>query len=281
MQSSLLLNFARTTFLRGMLPLGARRAQQFLRAGLPDAFRPALDFLFTRRLAPEDARVSERVEALRDALARSGQVLMGMANDGSTAPRASQYIAHYASVTREWGTFLYLCGKGVRAESILELGSSAGISGSYLCATPTCREFISIERSPSLAAVAQTHVQQIFPRAQIVIGAIDDVLENVLTRFANGVQLCYIDANHFYEPTLHYFQTIAPFLKKGALMVFDDIHWSKGMWDAWQVLRAQQGFSHTMDVGRFGLCVWQGGAVQPQQFNLAKYAGWVWNYAPR
>lgn len=275
------LHFARNLFIRGMAPLGANRADGFLRDGLPSEFRPALDFLFSGKLSAEDRQVVARVESLRAAFALRTETFEVYGVAQTKQPRTAPELATTASVTQQWGTFLYLCSKGFRADSILELGSCIGISGSYLASAPGCRQMLSIERSTDVALVAQAHLHQILPQAQVINRPIDDTLPQVLERFQNGIQLYYVDAFHSYEPTLRFFEQAMPFLRRGALVVFDDIHWSKEMWDAWLVLRARQGFSHTVDVGRFGLCVWQGGAVTPKQYDLAKYAGWLWKYASR
>ncbi len=280
-QSSAVINFARRAFIRGMAPMGAARARQLFREGLPENFRPAFEFLFEQKLSAQDVRVVERVEVLRTALAQGNKSFRVIGSDGNLLTRTSQFIAQYSSVTRGWGTFLYLCAKGFKATTILELGSCVGISGSYLASAPHCREFLSIERSPELAALARTHIQHICRDADVVNGTIDDVLPQVLAQFTQPIDLYYVDANHHYEPTLRYFEKAIPFLGQGALVVFDDIHWSKPMWNAWQQLCAHQGFSHTIDIGRFGLCVWQGGHAQPRRHTLARYAGWVWSYVPR
>lgn len=218
---------------------------------------------------------------MREALDKRNESFHVIVGAGSIAQRTSQYIAQSASVTPDWGTFLYLCAKGMRAETILELGSCAGISGSYLASTPTCREFVSIERSPELAAVAQKHIRQVLPAARVLNASFDDVLDRVLASLTRPLTLYYVDGNHHCEPTLRYLRQAVTYLKTGALVVFDDIHWSKEMWDAWVELRARTGFSYTIDLGRFGLCVWQGDSVLPKQYNLSKYVGWLWNYAPR
>jgi predicted O-methyltransferase YrrM len=275
------MDLARALFVRGVAPLGANRVQQYLREGLPPEFRPAFEYLFSRKLGADDARVVAHVEALRAGLAQSGSSFPALMSDGTQGARTAPEIAHYSSVTRPWGTFLYLCAKGFRAETILELGSCAGISGSYLASTPTCRKFVTIERSPELAAVAGEHIRATFPQGQVMNANIDQVLESVLEGFVGGLSLYYVDANHRYEPTVRYLEQAIPRFRSGTLVIFDDIHWSKGMWEAWEALRTREGFSHSIDAGRFGLCVWQGGRAQPRQYNLAKYAGWVWKYAPR
>lgn len=272
---------ARGAFTRGMAPLGSMRVQQLFREGLPKEFHAAFDFLFTRKLNADDLQVVKRVEEMRAVLASSGKTVHTISHDGKQSERSLQEIAATSSVVRDWGTFLYLCAKGFQAQHILELGSCVGISGSYLASAPTCREFVTIERSSELAALARGNIQSIFPRARIINRAIDDVLAEVISSFTNGIDLYYIDANHYFEPTLRYFEAATAALTKNAVVVFDDIHWSKPMWDAWQVIQTHQGFSLTIDVGRFGICVWQGGAISPAQYNVAKYAGWVWKYTPR
>ena len=101
------------------------------------------------------------------------------------------------------------------------------------------------------------------------------------TRSFPNVDLLYIDANHSFEPTLRYMDRFGPHLKPMALVIFDDIHWSKEMWGAWSVLRNRQGFSNSLDVGSLGLGLWQGGAVRPKQFSLAGMPGGPCRRPPR
>ena len=61
-------------------------------------------------------------------------------------------------------------------------------------------------------------------------------------------------------------------LNRGALVVFDDIQWSDVQED-WKALCARPGLSFAVNVGRFGVCVWDGGAVRPQAFTLYGIGG--------
>jgi hypothetical protein len=64
-------------------------------------------------------------------------------------------------------------------------------------------------------------------------------------------------------------------LGQGALVVFDDVHWSNGMWQAWQVLKEQEGFGYTIDLGRLGICLWEGNSTLPVHYDLRPYTGWL------
>jgi predicted O-methyltransferase YrrM len=177
------------------------------------------------------------------------------------------------SVNGEWGTFLYLCSRSFRARTILELGGCVGISGCYLASSEYCERFVTVEALPNLAALAQDNVRQVSDRAEVVNALFDDALDKILPGLAGGIDLAYIDGHHKYEPTLHYFGRLEPHLNEGALVVFDDIHLSEGMWRAWQELSRRAGFSHALSAGRFGVCLWDGSTSTPASYNLCPYLG--------
>ena len=64
------------------------------------------------------------------------------------------------------------------------------------------------------------------------------------------------------------FEQVVPHLNPGALVVFDDIRWSGGMWEAWRQLRQWRGFAYTIDLRRIGLGIWSGGEREPRAWDL-------------
>jgi hypothetical protein len=64
-----------------------------------------------------------------------------------------------------------------------------------------------------------------------------------------------IDGHHEKVATIHYFNKIRPFLKPGAVVMFDDVSWSRDMREAWEHLSRQFAFSHAMDLGVIGICI--------------------------
>lgn len=260
-----------------MSPLGLFKLQRMLEAGLPQFFGTPIEFLFTGKLSQEARRAVARVELIRAGVTRGAGLFEVTHADTVDPTRTAAQIAHRSSVTAEWGTFLYLCAESFRARTILELGSCAGISGCYLASSKHCQRFITVEGSTSLASLARSNIKQISKSAEVVNALFDDALDGILPTLRDGIDLAYIDGQHEYEPTLHYFQRLAPHFNKGALVVFDDVHWSKGMWRAWEILQEQEGFSHTLDVGRFGICLYDGGSTRPTHHDLRSYLGWLRN----
>ena len=45
------------------------------------------------------------------------------------------------------------------------------------------------------------------------------------------------------------------------------------MWRARRVRKEQKGFSHTIDAGRFGICLWDGLSSVPVEHDLEPYLG--------
>jgi predicted O-methyltransferase YrrM len=256
-------------------PLGARKVRRMLAGGLPGAFREPLEFLFTGRLDAEGAAVAGRVEAIREEVARRTEVFEVTFSPGQNVRRTGAEIARRSSVDARWGAFLCLCARSFGARAILELGSCAGISGSYLASSRRCERFVTVEASPALAALARENIGRMSDKATVINALFDDVLDEVLPTFREGIDLAYIDGHHDRDATWRYFKRILPRLREGSLVVFDDIHWSKGMWEAWRELRSWRGVSHAVDVGRFGLCHWDPPAAQPRTYSLAFYAGWL------
>ena len=100
----------------------------------------------------------------------------------------------------------------------------------------------------------------------------DDALDQWLPRLSGRLDLVHIDGQHERGSTLHYFERLKPRLHSGALVIFDDIHWSDDMRQVWREIATARGVSHSINVGRYGLCVWSGTAEPPRVHDFSRYA---------
>ena len=265
--------FVQATYRHAFGPFARRALRRALERGLPPTFRPAIEFLINNSLDPAARVTAARVELLRDAVARRTETFR--VTFASTDPRRTgEQIAAYFSVNRKWGLVLHLCAREFDANTILELGSCAGISGSYLASAPTCRHFVTVEATPELAALAAHNLGQVFPPAEVQNGFIEEVLPAVLSKFKQGIDLVYIDARHERDATLSSWRQLRPRLNNGSLVVFDDIRLSPGMWEAWNIVRKETGLSCTVDLGRFGFCLHDSRATHAAHHDFAIYTGW-------
>ena len=186
-------------------------------------------------------------------------------------------IAHRASKNRLWGLFLHLLVRTFNAKTVVELGSCAGISGCYLASPPSVETFITVEGSPHLAQLARESFHTIFPRAIVLNMLFDDAIDNEIPRFLKTkIDFIYIDGHHEKIATIHYFEKIMPHLSDQAVVVFDDVSWSSDMREAWNILSSSSVFSHSMDFGALGVCLFERNRTrQGQYWNLQPVVGFV------
>jgi len=170
-------------------------------------------------------------------------------NFGSSSTRKISKIAATAVSSYDKCKLLHRIATYYKPTSILELGTSLGISASYLSyIAPTT----TIEGSESIAAVAQSIFDQQETTVDLRIGDIAEVLKK-LEASQSKYDLIYADGNHRKQATIDYFNQLVPMLNKGGIILFDDIYWSKGMTEAWQTIKSDGRVSRTIDLYTFGV----------------------------
>ncbi len=65
--------------------------------------------------------------------------------------------------------------------------------------------------------------------------------------------LVYFDGNHQKDATLKYFHQLLPLAHNDSVFIFDDIHWSKGMEESWEEIKAHPGVRVTIDSFFWGI----------------------------
>ncbi|MDX1379488.1 MAG: class I SAM-dependent methyltransferase, partial [Xanthomonadales bacterium] len=173
------------------------------------------------------------------------------------------------------------CARSIGARRILELGASTGQSGCYLAASPACERFVTIEASPSLAGLARSHLGRFGDRAVVVEGFVEAELDKALGLLDGAVDLVYLDAVKDADGIVACVERLSPALRGGSLLILDDIRWSPGCRAGWAAVRRRAGVTTSIDLGRFGLCVWRGDPAAPAYADLSRYLGWFRIHAGR
>ena len=184
----------------------------------------------------------------------------------SKTNRSISSIARYSLKSKKYARLLYRIVSYYKPDSIIELGTSFGITTQYLAIANPTASITTIEGSPAIAQIAQKGFEQNnFQHIQLVQGNFNAVLENVLFGMT-GVKFFYVDGNHQYEPTLNYFNTIMKISGKDDILVFDDIHWSKDMEHAWNYIKQDQRVKYTIDLFFIGLVFLKTDFLEKQDF---------------
>jgi hypothetical protein len=247
----------------GAAPFGLRALDRMLRDGLPPRLHSPLRFLFTGEAAGAAENVAARIERLRADIASRGDTY--------------QFSYRPTAVgTARWPERAG-CAQAFDARAILELGACVGISGAYLASIPSHPRFLTMEGSAALAPIAHETLAALSHRALILHGPFETGLHRAFAAFADEhrpVDVAYIDGHHDEAATLHYVRSLAPHLASEALVILDDIYLYAEMWRAWQRVRSMRGLAAAVNVGRFGLLVWNRGTGAATQYDLARYTGW-------
>ncbi len=154
-----------------------------------------------------------------------------------------------------------------KPKSILEFGTAAGISSSYIKLANRDSNMITMEGCANLASKANELFDDLeIENLKIAVGNFDNQLNNVLKRF-DTLDFVFFDGNHREKPTLSYFESCVALSNENSIFVFDDIHWSSGMESAWETIKKDTRVSLTIDLFWFGIVFFRKG-IEKQDFIL-------------
>jgi len=173
----------------------------------------------------------------------------GAGSKRSRAPRRKvSTIAKNTLITPKFGKLLFYLVEHYNCNTILELGTSLGISTLYLAGAKHDSRIITLEGSPEIAAFAKQNFEKVhINNIEILTGEFSQTLPKALD-FLGKVDLAFIDGNHRREPTIRYFEQILPFCHNNTILVFDDIHWSAEMEEAWNHIKKVEKVTLSVDL---------------------------------
>lgn len=149
---------------------------------------------------------------------------------------------------------MYMLTKKNKPSNILELGTCCGFSSIYMSKGSPSSNIYTIEGDESVASIAKRNIQSLnCKNINQYIGRFQDVLPSLLEEIKE-FDFVFIDGHHDEEATINYFNQIKPFLSKSAIIVFDDISWSKGMIKAWNIIKNDKIFNSYDDLDKIGIC---------------------------
>jgi predicted O-methyltransferase YrrM len=171
----------------------------------------------------------------------------------SSNKRKISDIAKHSSKPAKYGKLLFRLADHFQPGTILELGTSLGISTLYLASARRKAKMISIEGCPQTAAIAQQNFHKMkLDNIQLMTGNFDDILPSALQKLGK-VDLAFFDGNHRKVPTLKYFNEVLPYTHNDTVLIFDDIHWSEEMSEAWEAIKAHPSVHVTIDLFMMGI----------------------------
>ena len=176
-------------------------------------------------------------------------------------------IVNRAVKPKKYSHLLFRLANHFQSENILEFGTSLGLTTLYLSLPRKDSKVITLEGSPEISEIARENFSRLKRNnIELLTGEFDKVLPLALQKLPR-LDLVYFDGNHKKEPTLSYFEKCLNHATENSLFIFDDIHWSQEMNDAWNIIKDNPSVTLTIDLFQLGLVFFRKGIIK-QHFTL-------------
>jgi predicted O-methyltransferase YrrM len=193
-------------------------------------------------------------EFVSEVLFNSGKVECPAAvrNEHRKLYRENAFVRR-SSVSGKYGFLLYRITRWFRPEMIVELGTGMGISTLYLSAGSPDTPLHSIERNRERAALAAQLICRLNPGpVSIHWGEMEEKLEDISPMIPQRF-LAFVDGNHHYTTTMQYLAKLMERAGNEAVIVMDDIYWSREMQRAWREIISWPEVRVSIDLFHMGI----------------------------
>ncbi|MFV5688255.1 O-methyltransferase [Flavobacterium sp. ZT3R25] len=162
-------------------------------------------------------------------------------------------IARTAGISPKRAQLLFRITNYFQPECVLEIGTSLGLATTALSLGNLKAKTITLEGCPETAKQAQLQFQKFnFNTIKSEITEFSTYLLNCTLHTAH-YQLVYFDGNHSKKATVAYFELLLPTITNETVWIFDDIHWSPEMEEAWEMIKKHPTVTVTIDIFQWGL----------------------------
>ncbi len=208
-----------------------------------------------------------KIELLRKKLL-SDKVLIEVEDFGAGSAvfpfkkRRIKDIAVSSLKKKKYAQLLFRIAKYYQSKTIVELGTSLGITTCYLASANPGSKVFTFEGAKNIAKIASNNFEKCgLNNIELIEGDFQKTLVvnkacltgQVGQEEIENVDFLFIDGNHRKNATLKYFNF---FLKKStakSIFIFDDIHWSEQMEEAWNIIQQHDSVTLTIDLFFIGL----------------------------
>lgn len=208
------------------------------------------------------------IEQIRNSLLHDKSIIhVTDLGTGKSRSRAICDIAKRSLKPTKEAQLLFRMVNTYQPKTIIDLGTSLGTSTLYLAQGNPTATVYTFEGCPQTAKIAASNFKNArSSNIQLTIGDITTTLPNVLEKLPS-IDFVFFDANHQKEPTLSYFQQCIQKASTHAVFVFDDIHWSEGMQEAWNMIRQHPQVRVSVDLFHLGI-LFLNPELKPAHYNL-------------
>ena len=177
--------------------------------------------------------------------------------------RAVSQIAKTAGISSKRAQLLFRIVNYLQPNTILEIGTSLGLATSALSLGLEAKtnramqnkdaKIITLEGCPNTMAIAKNQCQlQNINNIDFINTEFSSYLTTQHPR-PKTQDLIYFNGNHSKNATLEYFELLLPTTANDSVWIFNAIHWSKDMEEAWKIIKNHPKVTVTIDTFQWGI----------------------------
>lgn len=213
--------------------------------------------LLTKCLYKKDSLIGfDKLDSYRKILAKNAEIIeVTDFGAGSKVFKSNQRkvkdIAKHAGISKKRGRLLLRLANYFQFQNSLEIGTSVGISTYSISLGNPTGKITTLEGCPETARIAQNLFDDFgLKNIQLNVGDFKKTYPEALKN--QTFDFIYFDGNHSKEATLYYFETCLPHVHNNSVLLFDDIHWSREMESAWEIIKEHPQVQVTIDTFQWG-----------------------------
>ena len=223
-----------------------------------DAIVKSISMVVNNDFTNEDEQKFRRQREYGDRLSNDTSMI-SYAIFGNNNEKTVSEVYSKAASPQVWCKLFYSLIKNLRIKYCLEIGTNLGVSGGYILEAMDYGEeykFITLEGVPKMCEISSNHFSEIVENSnfEVIQGLYENTFQKVIDNDYN-YDLIFIDGNHQKDPTIHYFNELKSKLADKAVIIFDDINWSNGMKEAWQIISEDPIVNYSIDFYKLGIVV--------------------------
>ena len=154
-------------------------------------------------------------------------------------------------------------------QTILDLGTSLGVTTAYLAKANPQAKVYTFEGCPNTAHLATENFKDLgIGNIETIVGDLNQTLAQQLNKI-DKIDFAFFDANHRYEPTIDYFEKCLSKIHDDTCFIFDDIYWSEDMKKAWEFIKNHEQVVVTIDIFWVGIVFFR--KKQPKQHFVLRF----------
>ena len=177
-------------------------------------------------------------------------------------------IAASSLKSRKFAQLLHQIIQYYKPNHVIELGTSFGITTSYLAKANPSLKVDTFEGASAIAQVAKRNFEKLkINNIKLHEGDFKTTFPHFIET-TDKIEFAFIDGNHKKEPTIQYFNMLLDKCSENTILVFDDIHWSKEMEEAWALIKDNDAVTLSIDLFFIGILFFKQDFKVKQHFSI-------------